>query len=94
IKFNPKGNSNLTVTATDETSSGLGLTSITSTSAKTSTVGQGSFLLNGDINTTLGKLTTASSQLRTDASTFGSNLSVVQNRQDFSKNLINVLDTG
>ncbi len=94
INFNPKGNSNLTVTATDETSSGLGLTSITSTSSKTSTVGQGSFLLNADINTTLNKLTTASSQLRTDASTFGSNLSVVQNRQDFSKNLINVLDTG
>jgi flagellin len=42
----------------------------------------------------LGKLTTASSQLRTDASTFGSNLSVVQNRQDFTKNLVNVLDTG
>ncbi|MCB4803451.1 flagellin N-terminal helical domain-containing protein [Methylobacterium brachiatum] len=94
INFNPKGNSNLTVTATDETSSGLGLTSITSTSTKTSTVGQGNFLLNADINTTLNKLTTASSQLRTDASTFGSNLSVVQNRQDFSKNLINVLDTG
>ncbi|MCB4804317.1 flagellin-like hook-associated protein FlgL [Methylobacterium brachiatum] len=94
INFNPKGNSNLTVTATDETSAGLGLTSITGTSAKTSTVGQGNFLLNADINTTLNKLTTASSQLRTDASTFGSNLSVVQNRQDFSKNLINVLDTG
>ncbi|MCJ2055171.1 flagellar protein [Methylobacterium sp. J-048] len=94
INFNPKGNSNLTVTATDETSSGLGLTAITGSSAKTSTVGQGNFLLNADINTTLNKLTTASSQLRTDSSTFGSSLSVVQNRQDFSKNLINVLDTG
>lgn len=94
INFNPKGNSNLQVTATDETSSGLGLTSITSTSTKTSTIGQGNFLLNADINTTLNKLTTASSQLRTDASTFGSNLSVVQNRQDFTKNLVNVLDTG
>ncbi|MCJ2115120.1 flagellar protein [Methylobacterium sp. J-001] len=94
INFNPKGNSNLTVTATDETSSGLGLKAITSTSTKTSTIGQGNFLLNTDINTTLNNLTTASNQLRTDASTFGSNLSVVQNRQDFSKNLINVLDTG
>ncbi|SFL34264.1 flagellin [Methylobacterium pseudosasicola] len=94
INFNPKGNSNLQVTATDETSSGLGLTAITSTSAKTSAIGQGNFLLNADINTTLNKLTTASSQLRTDASTFGSNLSVVQNRQDFTKNLVNVLDTG
>ncbi|MCJ2091113.1 flagellar protein [Methylobacterium sp. J-072] len=94
INFNPKGNSNLQVTATDETSSGLGLTSITSISNKTSTIGQGNFLLNADVNTTLNKLTTASSQLRTDASTFGSNLSVVQNRQDFTKNLVNVLDTG
>ena len=94
INFNPKGNSNLTVTATDETSSGLNLKAITSTSSGTSTVGQGNFLLNTDINTTLNSLTTAASQLRTDASTFGSNLSVVQNRQDFTKNLVNVLDTG
>ena len=94
ISFNPKGNSNLTVSATDETSSGLKLNAVTGTSAGTSTLGQGNFLLNTDINTTLTGLTAASSQLRSDASTFGSNLSVVQNRQDFTKNLINVLDTG
>ncbi|MGU3287332.1 flagellin N-terminal helical domain-containing protein [Methylobacterium mesophilicum] len=94
INFNPRGNSNLTVTATDETSSGLSLKAITNKSAGTTGTGQGNFLLNADINTTLNSLTAASSQLRTDASTFGSNLSVVQNRQDFSKNLINVLDTG
>lgn len=94
INFNAKGNSNLTVTATDETSSGLSLSAITSTSAKTSTVGQGNFLLNSDINSTLTKLTTASNQLRSDSSNFGSALSVVQNRQDFTKNLVNVLDTG
>ena len=41
--------------------------------------------------TALGK---ASSSLRTQASSLGSNLSVVQIRQDFSKNLINVLQTG
>jgi flagellin len=92
INFNPKGNSNLTVAATDETSAGLNLTAITSNSG--ANVGQGNFLLNADINSTLSTLTSASSQLRTDASTFGSNLSVVQNRQDFSKNLINILDTG
>lgn len=93
INFNAKGNSNLTVTATDETSSGLGLNAITSSSIA-GTVGRGNFLLNGDINTTLNKLTTASNQLRSDSSNFGSNLSVVQNRQDFTKNIINVLDTG
>lgn len=94
INFNPKGNSNLTVTATNETSSGLGLSAITSTSSGTSTIGQGNFLLNTDINSSLSLLTTAQSQLRSDSSTFGSNLSVVQNRQDFTKNLINVLGTG
>ena len=94
INFNPKGNSNLTVTATDETSNGLNLKAVTGISAGTTTIGQGNFLLNADINTTLNSLTNASSQLRTDASTFGSNLSVVQNRQDFTKNIVNVLDTG
>jgi len=39
-------------------------------------------------------LNTASSTLRDEASTLGSNLSVVQVRQDFNKNLINVLQTG
>jgi len=32
--------------------------------------------------------------LRSEASSLGSNLSIVQIRQDFSKNLINVLQTG
>ncbi len=93
INFNAKGNSNLTVTATDATSNGLSLNAITGSSAA-GTVGQGNFLLNKDINTTLNSLTTASNSLRSSSSTFGSALSVVQNRQDFTKNLINVLDTG
>jgi flagellin len=32
--------------------------------------------------------------LRSEASSLGSNLSIVQIRQDFAKNLINVLQTG
>jgi len=39
-------------------------------------------------------LTNASTTLRSEASALGSNLSIVQIRQDFSKNLINVLQTG
>ena len=39
-------------------------------------------------------LGSASSALRSQASALGSNLSIVQIRQDFSKNLINVLQTG
>ena len=32
--------------------------------------------------------------LRTQASQFGSNLSIIETRQDFTKNMINVLETG
>ena len=52
------------------------------------------FLDNSSANATIAKITNASNTLRTQASTLGSNLSIVQIRQDFSKNLINVLQTG
>ena len=45
-------------------------------------------------NAILTSLNSASTTLRAEASTLGSNLSIVQIRQDFSKNLINVLQTG
>ncbi len=52
------------------------------------------FLDNSSANSALTKLNSASTVLRTEASALGSNLSVVQIRQDFNKNLINVLQTG
>src|SRR5207244_10761432 len=42
----------------------------------------------------LAALNNASSTLRSQASAFGANLSSVQIRQDFAKNIINVLQTG
>jgi flagellin-like hook-associated protein FlgL len=42
----------------------------------------------------LDKLQTALNTLRSHASAFGSNLSIVQNRQDFTKSMINTLQTG
>jgi flagellin-like hook-associated protein FlgL len=65
-------------------SGGLGLTSAASTDFEDSST----------INTFLNKLDSASTTLRSQAQKFGSNLSVVQTRQDFSKSLINVLQTG
>ena len=93
IAFNEKDSSNLDVQGQDLTADGLKLTSITGNSGS-SVNGQGNFLLDTDIKGTLTKLGSASDTLRSASSTFGSNLSVVQNRQSFSKNLINVLDTG
>ncbi|MGU3469409.1 flagellar protein, partial [Methylobacterium sp. C33D] len=94
IKFNDTGSSNLNVASVDATASGLGLSSITSSNNSSSQNGLGNFLLNADVNKTLATLTSAGNSLNSAASTLGSNLSVVQNRQDFSKQLINVLQTG
>ncbi|MBB2962817.1 flagellin [Methylobacterium sp. R2-1] len=93
IAFNEKDTSNLDVQGQDLTADGLDLDSITGNSGATAD-GKGNFLLDDDIKGTLTSLTAGSDTLRTASSTFGSNLSVVQNRQSFSKNLINVLDTG
>ena len=94
IKFNDTGSSTLNVASVDATASGLGLSSITNSNSTSSQNGLGNFLLNSDVNKTLSTLTSAGNTLNSAASALGSNLSVVQNRQDFSKQLINVLQTG
>ncbi|WP_181017227.1 flagellin [Methylobacterium sp. V23] len=83
VTFNETGSSSLTIAGSKLDADGLGLTAST-----------GGFQTDTEINQTLTAITQATSQLRAQSSTFGSNLSVVQNRQDFSKNLINILDTG
>lgn len=47
-----------------------------------------------DINDSIKSLTGALTQLRAQASVFGSNLSVVQTREDFTKNMIDTLESG
>jgi flagellin-like hook-associated protein FlgL len=83
LTFNEKGTSTLDIAGVKFDAEGLGLKSTTN-----------NFQTDDEINTALNQLTTATASLRAQSSTFGSNLSVVQNRQDFSKNLINILDTG
>jgi flagellin len=46
------------------------------------------------IDAFLGQVKTAINEVRSQSSAFGSSLSIVQNRQDFSKNMINTLQTG
>jgi flagellin len=52
------------------------------------------FTSNSTLDTRLDGLSNALSQLRSQASAFGSNLSIVQNRQEFTKSMINTLQTG
>jgi flagellin len=85
LTFDETGKSTLNVQGVTFNAAGLNLTSLT--------VGT-SFLDNSSANAALTSLSAASTQLRTEASALGSNLSVVQLRQDFNKSLINVLQTG
>ena len=85
LTFNETGTSTLTIQGVSFSYAGLGLSKLTAGT---------DFLDNASANSAITSLGSASSALRTQASALGSNLSVVQIRQDFSKNLINVLQTG
>jgi flagellin len=85
LTFNETGRSTLSITGVNFDAPGLGLANL---------VNGVDFIDNAATNKTIANLTAASTSLRSEASALGSNLSIVQIRQDFSKNLINVLQTG
>src|SRR5258708_4848666 len=84
LTFNETGKSTLNIQGVTFDAAGLGLASL---------VPGTDFLDSASANATIARISSASNALRTQASTLGSNLSIVQIRQDFSKNLINVLQT-
>jgi flagellin len=85
LTFDETGASKLSISGVTFNDAGLSLSTLS--------VGT-DFLDNNSANKVLATLTQASTTLRTEASSLGSNLSVVQIRQDFNKSLINVLQTG
>ncbi|TWI65940.1 flagellin-like hook-associated protein FlgL [Bradyrhizobium huanghuaihaiense] len=85
LVFDETGKSNLSITGVTYNSKGLGLAALTSGV---------DFIDNAATNKVLTNLNSASSTLRSEASALGSNLTIVQVRQDFNKSLINVLQTG
>ena len=85
LTFNETGKSTLNITGVTFNAAGLGLANLASGT---------DFIDNSATNKVIANLGSASTLLRTQASALGSNLSIVQIRQDFSKNLINVLQTG
>ncbi len=84
VIFNEDGSSSLSLTGVTFDSAGLNI----------SAAAADSFQSNANINATLAELDKAITALRSQGSTFGSNLSVIEVRQDFTKNLINTLETG
>jgi flagellin-like hook-associated protein FlgL len=85
LTFNETGKSTLNITGVTYDAAGLGLGPL---------VAGTDFLDNSSAQAVIAKVSAASDQLRSEASSLGSNLSIVQIRQDFAKNLITVLQTG
>ena len=85
LVFDETGKSSVTIAGVTFNPAGLGLSSLTAGT---------DFIDNNTTNNVLTALNNASVTLRAQASAFGANLSIVQIRQDFNKNLINVLQTG
>ncbi len=85
LTFNETGKSTLNITGVNFNAAGLGLANLASGT---------DFIDNAATNKVVANLSATSTLLRTQGSALGSNLSIVQIRQDFSKNLINVLQTG
>ncbi|GGE40534.1 flagellin [Agaricicola taiwanensis] len=84
VVFNENGSSKLDIKGVSFDAEGLGLNDIT----------ESDFRDSQSVNNVIGKLDAALGSLRSQASKFGSNLSIVETRQNFTKELINVLDTG
>ncbi|WP_449397000.1 flagellin N-terminal helical domain-containing protein [Devosia riboflavina] len=91
ITFNESGTSSIDIQAKDANGNVRGINA--------SNLGVDSLIaedLDTDekIDAFLTKLSSALTELRSQASAFGSNLSSVENRQSFTKNMINTLETG
>jgi flagellin len=84
VVFNEDSTSSLTISGVTFDAEGLGLDELASSEFQSNTA----------IDTVIAGLDTALTSLRSQASKFGSNLSTVQTRQDFTKNMINTLQTG
>ncbi len=84
VVFNEDSTSSLTISGVTFDSAGLGLDALSASE----------FQSNSGIDAVITGLDAALTSLRSQASKFGSNLSTVQTRQDFTKNMINTLQTG
>ena len=83
VIFNEDRTSKIEVKGVDASSAGLGLSAARNDWQK-----------DANIDDAIGQIETAVSKLRTMASDFGNNYSIVQTREDFTDNLINVLTEG
>lgn len=91
LSFNENGTSSIDVQTKDASGASF---AINSANLGITTANAGQFGDNTQLDTLSGTLSTSLTTLRTQASALGSSLSVVQTRQDFTKAMINTLQTG
>ena len=91
LTFNETGTSTIDIQAKDADGDA---TSVDNATLGITGAADADFDSDADIDARLSALSDALGELRSHASSFGSNLSIVQNRQDFTKNMINTLETG
>ena len=82
VIFNEDRSSNLTIQGVDASTKGLDISRVTNWGSNT------------NIDASIEEVEDAVNELRNMASEFGNNYSIVQNREDFTENLINVLEEG
>ena len=83
VKFDESGDSSLTITGSDASTTGLSIVAATS-----------SWATSANINTDIGLLDAALTTLRTNAKTLSSNLNIITTRDSFTQSMINVLSEG
>jgi flagellin-like hook-associated protein FlgL len=84
VNFNESNTSSLLIQGVTYNSAGLGLSAISGTG----------FQSNSTINATITQIQAALTNVQAQTETFGTNASTISVRQDFTKNLINTLQTG
>ncbi len=84
VVFNEQGTSSLVINGVTFDAAGIGLNTVSGTGFQSDT----------NIDNAIASVDTALKTLRTQGSAFGSNLTTVQTRQDFTKALIGTLQTG
>jgi flagellin-like hook-associated protein FlgL len=91
LTFNETGTSTIDIQAKDAEGE---VTSINNTNLGITNAVDADFDSDTTLDARLNTLGDALGTLRSHSSAFGSNLSIVENRQDFTKNMINTLETG
>jgi len=92
VKFDELGNSNLTMTGFDASSTGATLTLMSYAAGDWVSAGGTADKL--DINSGIARLDSATRALRTESSKLANNLSIITARQDYTQSMINVLKDG